>query len=115
MLDENDLKKIKVQLDIILADGDDEVMEIYKNINTILPMDVDYLAKELKYVDLIEKLKTLIQLLAHHKDRDTEIEKYFDSSNEIISNFDNCLLTLTRITLLHTCDPNLSSIVIPPL
>ena len=57
MLDENNLKKIKVQLDIILADGDDEVMEIYKNINTILPMDVDYLAKELKYVDLIEKLK----------------------------------------------------------
>ena len=41
------------------------------------------------YENLIEKLKTLIQLLAHHKDRDTEIEKYFDSSNEIISNFDN--------------------------
>ncbi|MFO5439482.1 MAG: hypothetical protein ACLBM4_12660, partial [Dolichospermum sp.] len=36
-----------------------------------------------------EKLKTLIQLLAHHKDRDTEIEKYFDNSNEILSNFDN--------------------------
>lgn len=57
MLDENNLKKIKVQLDIILAEDDDKVMEIYKNINTILPMDVDYLAKELKYVDLIEKLK----------------------------------------------------------
>ena len=41
------------------------------------------------YENLIEKLKKLIQLLAHHKDRDTEIEKYFDSSNEIISNFDN--------------------------
>mgnify|MGYP000411628883 FL=1 len=41
------------------------------------------------YENLIEKLKTLIQLLAHHKDRDTEIEKYFDSSNEILSNFDN--------------------------
>ena len=41
------------------------------------------------YENLIEKLKTLIQLLAHHKDRDTEIEKYFYSSNEIISNFDN--------------------------
>jgi len=41
------------------------------------------------YENLIEKLKTLIQLLAHHKDRDTEIEKYFDNSNEILSNFDN--------------------------
>lgn len=27
--------------------------------------------------------------MAHHKDRDTEIEKYFDSSNEILFNFDN--------------------------
>ena len=40
------------------------------------------------YEDLIEKLKKLIKLLAHHKDRDTEIEKYFDSANEILSNFD---------------------------
>ncbi len=56
-LDEAMLKKIKIQLDIILAEDDNEVMTIYKNINTILPMDVNYLAKELEYVDLIEKLK----------------------------------------------------------
>lgn len=43
------------------------------------------------YENLIEKLKILIQLLDHHKGRDTEIEKYFDSSNEILSNFDSWL------------------------
>ena len=40
------------------------------------------------YEDLIKKIKKLIELLAHHKDRDTEIEKYFDSTHEILSNFD---------------------------
>lgn len=43
------------------------------------------------YENLIEKLEILIQLLDHHKGRDTEIEKYFDSSNEILSNFDSWL------------------------
>ena len=41
------------------------------------------------YEDLIKKIKKLIELLAHHKDRDTEIEKYFDSTHEILSNFDS--------------------------
>lgn len=40
------------------------------------------------YEDLIEKLKKLIALLVHHKDRDTEIEKYFDRTYEILSSFD---------------------------
>jgi ATP-dependent DNA helicase DinG len=41
------------------------------------------------YEDLIKKLKKLIELLVQHKDRDTEIEKYFDSTHEILSNFDS--------------------------
>lgn len=40
------------------------------------------------YKDLIEKLKKLIELIALHKDRDIEIEKYFDSTQEILSVFD---------------------------
>ena len=40
------------------------------------------------YEDLIEKLKKLIELLADHKDRDSEIEKYFDNAHEILSSFD---------------------------
>ena len=40
------------------------------------------------YEDLIGKVKKLIELLLHHKDRDTEIEKYFVSTNEILSSFD---------------------------
>ncbi|MSQ80269.1 MAG: ATP-dependent DNA helicase [Candidatus Methylopumilus sp.] len=43
---------------------------------------------ELSYKNLINKTKKLIQLLALHKDRDTEIEKYFNSANEILSAFD---------------------------
>jgi ATP-dependent DNA helicase DinG len=41
------------------------------------------------FEDLIKKIKKLIELLAHHKDRDTEIEKYFDSTHEILSHFDS--------------------------
>ncbi len=43
---------------------------------------------EYSYQELSEKLKKTIELLALHKDRDTEIEKYFDRTNEIISSFD---------------------------
>ena len=43
---------------------------------------------ESSYQELVEKLKKMIELLTLHKDRDTEIEKYFDSANEILSGFD---------------------------
>ena len=43
---------------------------------------------ESSYQELVEKLKKMIELLTLHKDRDTEIEKYFDSANEILSSFD---------------------------
>lgn len=42
---------------------------------------------ESNYQELSEKLKKIIELLALHKDRDTEIEKYFDRTNEILSSF----------------------------
>jgi ATP-dependent DNA helicase DinG len=46
---------------------------------------------ESSYQELSEKLKKTIELLALHKDRDTEIEKYFDRTNEIVSSFDSWL------------------------
>ncbi len=46
---------------------------------------------ESSYQELSEKLKKTIELLALHKDRDTEIEKYFDRTNEIASSFDGWL------------------------
>jgi hypothetical protein len=60
MIDETILKKIKIQLDIILADDDTEIMNIYKSINTLLPFDPNYLAKELEYVNLVEQIKLKI-------------------------------------------------------
>jgi ATP-dependent DNA helicase DinG len=46
---------------------------------------------ESSYLELIEKLKKMIELLTLHKDRDSEIEKYFDSVNEILASFDTWL------------------------
>jgi ATP-dependent DNA helicase DinG len=46
---------------------------------------------ESSYLELVEKLKKIIELLALHKDRDSEIEKYFDSANEILKSFDDWL------------------------
>ncbi len=46
---------------------------------------------ESSYLNLVEKLKKIIELLALHKDRDSEIEKYFDSANEILKSFDDWL------------------------
>ena len=40
------------------------------------------------YEDLVKKLKKSIELLPHHRDRDTEIENYFDSTHEILSSLD---------------------------
>ena len=46
---------------------------------------------ESSYLELVEKLKKIIELLALHKDRDSEIEKYFDNANEILKSFDDWL------------------------
>jgi len=46
---------------------------------------------ESSYLELVKKLKKIIELLALHKDRDSEIEKYFDSVNEILKSFDDWL------------------------
>ena len=46
---------------------------------------------ESSYLNLVEKLKKIIELLTLHKDRDSEIEKYFDSANEILKSFDDWL------------------------
>ena len=46
---------------------------------------------ESSYLELVEKLKKIIELLALHKDRDSEIEKYFDNANEILNSFDDWL------------------------
>lgn len=46
---------------------------------------------ESSYLELVEKLKKIIELLALHKERDSEIEKYFDSANEILKSFDDWL------------------------
>jgi ATP-dependent DNA helicase DinG len=46
---------------------------------------------ESSYLELVKKLKKIIELLALHKDRDSEIEKYFDSANEILKSFDDWL------------------------
>ncbi len=46
---------------------------------------------ESSYLELVEKLKKIIELLTLHKDRDSEIEKYFDSANEILKSFDDWL------------------------
>jgi len=46
---------------------------------------------ESSYLNLVQKLKKIIELLTLHKDRDSEIEKYFDSANEILESFDDWL------------------------
>ncbi len=46
---------------------------------------------ESSYLNLVQKLKKIIELLTLHKDRDSEIEKYFDSANEILKSFDDWL------------------------
>ena len=56
-LSEDYLEKIKVVLEIIYSNNDDEVMKKYKQINTTLPIDHEHLSKELEYVHCIEKVK----------------------------------------------------------
>jgi len=43
------------------------------------------------YLNLVQKIKKIIELLTLHKDRDLEIEKYFDSASETLKSFDNWL------------------------
>ena len=75
----NDLEKVNKDFRLVFPRESNRYP--YQKISTFSRFDS-------AYEDLIEKLKKLIKLLAHHKDRDTEIEKYFDSANEILSNFD---------------------------
>jgi ATP-dependent DNA helicase DinG len=46
---------------------------------------------EFSYLNLVQKLKKIIELLTLHKDRDSEIEKYFDSASETLKSFDDWL------------------------
>ncbi len=75
----NDLEKVNKDFRLVFPRESNRYP--YQKISTFSRFDS-------AYEDLIKKLKKLIKLLAHHKDRDTEIEKYFDSANEILSNFD---------------------------
>ena len=75
----NDLEKVNKDFRLVFPRESNRYP--YQKISTFSRFDS-------AYEDLIEKLKKLIKLLAHHKDRDTEIEKYFDSANEILLNFD---------------------------
>ena len=75
----NDLEKVNKDFRLVFPRESNRYP--YQKISTFSRFDS-------AYEDLIKKLKKLIKLLAHHKDRDTEIEKYFDSANEILLNFD---------------------------
>ena len=53
-----DPQLVTVQVDVILCEDDDEqAMQIYKNINTNVPIDHNTLKDELKYIALVEKIR----------------------------------------------------------
>lgn len=53
-----DPQLVTVQVDVILCEDDDEqAMQIYKNINTNVPIDHNTLKEELKYIALVEKIR----------------------------------------------------------
>ena len=53
-----DPQLVTVQVDVILCEDDDEeAMQIYKNINTNVPIDHTQLKDELKYIALVEKIR----------------------------------------------------------
>ena len=53
-----DPQLVTVQVDVILCEDDDEqAMQIYKNINTNVPIDHNTIKEELKYIALVEKIR----------------------------------------------------------
>ena len=49
---------VQVQIDVlVLQDNDEDVMKLYKNINTTVPIDHQQLQEELKYISLVERIK----------------------------------------------------------
>lgn len=83
---EDDLGSMKVQLDVytFYDDNDNDIMRVYKGINTNVAIDNDVLERELEYVSLIAELKKAFSssCIRHFKkDHETIPVQFVDDTN----------------------------------
>lgn len=74
------LKTMYVQIDVIdLPDHDTEIMTVYKYINTNVPIDASKLHEELRYVDLVDKIKAVFTkgIQTYRKDIKDTVPQHF--------------------------------------
>jgi hypothetical protein len=74
------LKNLYVQIDVIdLPDNDTEIMTVYKYINTNVPIDASKLHEELRYVDLVDKIKAVFPkgIETYRKDIKDSVPQHF--------------------------------------